>query len=258
MSNKREKIARVGIATKGVVYTIIGVLTAMTAFGQGGKKTGKSGVLDFLSNQSFGQVLLVIIGIGLLAYALFRFYQAFVNSGENDDSGFFKRAGYFISGIIYGYFAYASFTMVGGSGGNSQSRESLISRVLGWSGGEIIIAVVGLILLIKGIREIYKAYSGDYKDRLQNAGLGQKAQDLMLKAGRIGYTARGIVIGVIAYLTLKAAFTGDAGSAGGSKDAFSYVQNEFGSIVMGILALGVAAYGIFQFIKAKYAGVAYT
>lgn len=73
----------------------------------------------------------------------------------------------------------------------------------------------------------------------------------MISSGRVGYTARGLVVGVIAYLTLRAAITYDASKSGGTQDAFNFIQNEFGTIVLGIIAFGTLAFGVFLIIKAS-------
>ena len=65
------------------------------------------------------------------------------------------------------------------------------------------------------------------------------------------YTSRGIVVGVIAYLTVRAAITYDASKSGGTKEAFNFIQNEFGAVVLGVIALGMLAFGLFLIFKAS-------
>ncbi|HKJ78274.1 MAG TPA: DUF1206 domain-containing protein, partial [Prolixibacteraceae bacterium] len=60
------------------------------------------------------------------------------------------------------------------------------------------------------------------------------------------------VVGVIAFLTYKAAFFSSSEQAGGTKDAFSFLQNEFGTVILAIVSIGLMMYGIFLFVKAKY------
>ena len=58
----------------------------------------------------------------------------------------------------------------------------------------------------------------------------------------------------MAFLMFRAAF-----SASGEKvdktQAFGFLQNEFGPIVMGVIATGLIAYGVFMLIKAKYSSL---
>merc|ERR1711916_144304 len=116
-----------GIATKGVVYFLAGILTTMAAIGAGGQKTDSKGVFSFIQNQAFGQVLLAIIALGLAGYVFWRLYQAIAdpeNIGD-DAKGTFTRLGYAISGIVYGTLTYTAVKMItetGSSGGNTKLK----------------------------------------------------------------------------------------------------------------------------------------
>ncbi|WP_047545130.1 DUF1206 domain-containing protein [Psychroserpens sp. Hel_I_66] len=252
MSSKKEMIARLGMGAKGIVYLLIGVLTALAAFGQGGSKSGKDGILKFLAEQSYGKVLLAILGLGLVCYMLYRLYQAFANPKNLDDDakGYFKRVAYGASGVVYGFFAYSALKMAfGGSSGGSGSSSS--SKLLNSDYGNIIAFVIAIILLGKAIYELYVAYSGKYKEDVEHAGIDSDAQSLLIKSGKMGFTARGIVIGIMAYLFFKAGMSNSSGDINRT-DAFNLLQNEFGTIVLGIVAVGVALYGVFMLIKSKY------
>ncbi len=73
MEEKKEKVARFGIASKGFVYTLIGALTFMAAIGRGGSKSDSSDALKYLSGSTFGSILLAItaIRIGIVCFLAF-------------------------------------------------------------------------------------------------------------------------------------------------------------------------------------------
>ena len=107
-----ENIRKIGIITKGVIYSLIGILTFLAAINYRGQVSGKNKVIGFLEQQTFGQILVIIIASGLLLYALWRFYSAFLD-GKNEGSdkkGILKRIGYFISGSIYTLLSISIFT----------------------------------------------------------------------------------------------------------------------------------------------------
>jgi len=253
MSSKKEKFASFGIATKGVVYFIIGGLTTMAAFGYGGKKSGSGTVIDFISKQSFGQILLILLAIGLLGYVFWRWYQAFTNPKdiENNAKGTVKRIAYFISGILYGALAVKAIVTVIGS---NNGGKSFTAKVFESDYATAIVIMIGLGLVGKGIYELYNAYSGKFKKDVQSAGIPHKAEKLVLNAGKVGHTSRGIVAGILGFLFLKTGVTGTADKLS-KTDAFGFIENEFGSIVMGLIALGLVAYGVFMIIKAKYSSL---
>lgn len=254
MNNKEEKFARLGVATKGVVYILIGGLSALAAFGMGGQKTGSSGVLQFLGGQPFGQVLLMITAVGLTGYVFYRFYQAIKDPGGkgNNTKGILIRTGYIGSGLFYGALAVSAVRAVWGSGSSGQNQEGMIAMLLGKSFGQLLVGAVAVVFLIKAIYQLYKAYSGKYRKGIDSASLDVRIERLLMNAGKIGYTSRGIVLGIIAFLTFRAAATANSAQAGGTEDAFSFLQNEFGTVVLLIITLGLLAYGVFLFIQARY------
>lgn len=260
MSSKKEKFARFGIATKGVVYVLIGGLSAMTAFGMGGEKTGSSGVIEFLSTQAFSQVLLVVTAIGLSGYVFYRIYQAIKDphSVGNGAKGILVRLGYAASGLFYGGLAVTAISIVTGTGGSGSgnSNESAVATLLGQSFGQIFVGILAAIFLGKAIFQFYKAYSGKLKEQVDSASLDSRTRDIVLKTGKVGYTSRGLVIGIIAFLTFRAALTASSSEAGGTEDAFQFLQNEFGTIVLLVISLGLLAYGFFMFVKARYSKLA--
>ncbi|MAZ73192.1 MAG: hypothetical protein CMC70_08580 [Flavobacteriaceae bacterium] len=253
MGSKREKFASFGIATKGIVYFIIGVLTTLAAFGYGGEKSSSKTVIDFIAQQSFGKILLVLLSIGLLGYVFWRWYQAFANPNniENNAKGTVKRIAYFISGVLYGALSYIAIQTVLGS---SSENKSFISKIFESEYAITITIIVGIALIGKGIYEFYQAYSGKFKEKVESTSLPAKTQGLILKFGKVGYTSRGIVAGLLGFLFLKAGFANNANKLSKS-DAFGFIENEFGSLILGIVSLGLVGYGLFMMVKAKYSSL---
>jgi hypothetical protein len=258
MSNKKKNFARFGVATKGIVYFLIGGLTALAAFGQGGQKSGSDTALDFIAQQSYGRILLAITALGLIGYVFWRWYQAFADPKNNgtDAKAMVKRVSYFGSGVFYGILAYSALQRAMGNGGSgSGGGNSLFQKMFNSDYAMAFAIIIGVILAGKAIYEFYQAYSGKFREEVDEAGLDPKAQEAVIKSGKVGFTARGIVVAIMAFLMFRAAFSGNMDQVG-KTDAFSYLQNEFGTVVMGIIALGLVAYGVFMMIKAKYSSLA--
>src|SRR4051794_41808151 len=68
-SKQFEWLARAGIATRGVIYAVIGVLAIKLAFGSGGKTTNQQGAFAEIARQPFGKALLIFIAIGVGRHA---------------------------------------------------------------------------------------------------------------------------------------------------------------------------------------------
>ena len=247
---------RFGIATKGFVYVLFGGLTAVAAGGlRGGGSSDSNGALDYLSRSTIGTLVLALTAAGLVAYVFWRFYQAFadIENKGTDKKGLAKRIGYFFSGLIYAFLAFSAFQILFGNGGGSGGgSNSYLARVLSQRYGQIIVGIIALGYLGKALFQIYRAYSGKYKKKISEQHLNDKSRKLLVVSGIAGYTARGIVIGIIAYLIFRAALTDNSDGAGGTGEAFQFLQNEFGTIVLAVIALGLVMYGIFYFMNAKH------
>src|SRR5437879_11631312 len=89
-------LARLGYAVKGIVYLIIGGLALKLAIGHGGAATDQRGALQTIYEQPFGKFLLIIVGVGLVGFALWSFIQAiFDTEGKGTKAkGMLARVGY--------------------------------------------------------------------------------------------------------------------------------------------------------------------
>ncbi len=252
MGNKKQNFARFGVATKGLVYFLIGGLTAFGAFGLGGQKSGSGNALDFISQQIFGKVLLIITAVGLIGYVFWRWYQVFFDPKDmgSDFKAIVKRVSYFISGAFYGFLAFSALKQVMGSSSEGGGNSFLV-KMLDY---KAIAITIGLALLGKAIYEFYQAYSGEFREEVDEAGLSEKAKHLVINAAKVGFTARGIVIAIMSFLMFRTVFSSSSEKVD-KTEAFGFLQNEFGSLVMGIIAIGLIAYGVFMMIKAKYSSL---
>ena len=71
--------------------------------------------------------------------------------------------------------------------------------------------------------------------------------------GRAGYIARGIVFGLIGLFLIGAALHRDAGEARGLDGALvALAQQPVGPWLLGAVAIGLVAYGLFMFAEARY------
>jgi hypothetical protein len=256
-----EKFAQFGLTAKGVVYCLVGILSFMAAFelgGNSGQNSGKSGVFQFIENQPFGKGLLSIVAIGLACYTIWRFLQGFKDTEKKgtDAKGIGIRIRYIYSGLIYGALAYLAAQMVlGNSSGNGggSSRQNLASELLQQPFGQWLVGIVAIGIMITGIYQIYYGLSDKYKKKIQDDGLKNDIAEKIIRMGKIGYVARGIVWLLIGFLFLQAALQSDPEQAGGSSSAFQWLENSsYGSYLLGAVAIGLIFYGLFMFMRAKY------
>merc|ERR1711916_377440 len=171
-----------------------------------------------------------------------------------DAKGTFTRMGYAISGIVYGTLTYTAVKMItetGSSGGNS--KQSLVASILEKSYGPIVVGIIAACLFGKAIYQFYRAYTGKYKNKIKIHQLNHKSKNLVLKAGKFGYAARGVVITIVSYFFFRAAMESNASEVKGKEGAFDFIQqSDWGSILLALVAIGLVGYGFFMIVKARY------
>lgn len=247
-----DKIQTLGLAAKGLVYSIIGALTALVALDMGGEVAGRSEVVHFLQNQPFGNFILYLLSIGILAYVLWRLYTAIADPKRkgSDTKGLAKRFGYLCSAFIYLLFSISIFLSAWGATQNGGTREYYVSQLMEKNYGPSLIALVGLILIGVGIYQMYRGYSGKFLEDL-NPGHGSRASKIK-KVGKYGYMARGVVFGLLGYFVFQAGLMKNAGMVRGIEGAFTFLeQQSYGTYMMGIVALGLLGYGVFTLYASK-------
>lgn len=251
-----HKLARAGYASKGVVYLLLGVLAFMAAFelGNAAADASRGGVFKMVRDAPAGSTLLVILAIGLFCYVAWRLVQAFSPAyGHEHKKG--KRALYFLSGLAYAGVAIAALNMAlgkqGGDSGNSQ--QTLAATLLDRPGGQWLTGIAALIMLGTGIYQLYYGWSEKYRKHVSEGQVHAPHAALLVRSGKIGYIARGLVWIIIAYFLMRAALHANASEAGDTSDAFQFLEGSpMGSYLLGAVGLGFVAYGIFNFLRARY------
>lgn len=252
-----KNLARFGLAAKGMVYLLSGVLALLGALSVGNAKSAdKSGVFSFVYEQPMGKILLAIIAIGLFCYAAWRLVQGIADTEQkgNEFKGLAKRGSYIFRGLLYVVVAvYAGGILLYHTTSNGDSNEKLAGQLMDKPFGQLLVGIVAAIMFISGIVQLYNAFSGKYKKYVQAAQHKSQIAILLIKTGRVGYAARGIVWFIIGWLFLKAAMRSSPEQAGGSADVFQWLQSwDHGDILLAVVAAGLVCYGIFMFLRARY------
>ncbi len=252
-------LARFGYAAKGVVYVIIGVLAVQLAVGQGGKATDQAGALQTIGREPFGQVLLIIIAIGLIGFALWSLIQAvFDTEGEGRKAkGIIARIGYAVVGIAYLVLAFGALGLVTGSSSGPRSStttaQDSTALLLKQPFGVVLVVVLGLVILGVAGYLFYKAYSANFRRHFNLITVRANIRRLIINVGRFGYAALGVVFTLIGIFLVVAAVEHNPHQAKGLDAALKTLAHEpLGSLLLIIVALGLIAYGIYSFVEARY------
>jgi hypothetical protein len=254
-------LARLGYGAKGVVYLIIGWLAVQVAIGSGGKTTDQRGALQVISEQPFGKFLLVLVIIGLIGFAIWCFLQAwFDTEGKGSDiKGIIGRLGYAITGVSYAILAFGAFQLVTRAGSSNATKSTTAStqdvtaQLLNQSWGVAAVVILGLIVLGIACYMFVKAFTAKFQRRLALTGLSAQLRKGVIFLGRFGYAALGVVFSIIGIFLVVAAVQHNPHEAKGLDSALqTLAQQPFGPFLLGIVALGLVAYGVYSFVEARY------
>ncbi len=254
-------LARLGYGAKGVVYLIIGWLAVQVAIGIGGKTTDQRGVLQIISEESFGKFLLALVTIGLIGFAIWCFLQAwFDTEGKGSDlKGIIGRVGYAVTGVSYAILAFGAFQLVTRKGTSSASKSTTAStqdvtaQLLNHFWGVAVVVLLGLIVIGLACYLFANAYTADFQRRLVLTGLSTQVRRGVVFLGRFGFAALGVVFSIIGIFLIVAAVQHNPHEAKGLDSVLrTLVQQPFGPLLLGIVALGLVAYGVYSFVEARY------
>lgn len=248
-----RKFSRIGMASKGFVYFFVGALTLISALTGSSSISGKSGVVDFLKEQPFGNAIVIFLSIGLFGFVCWRIIQVLKNP-EGDSFG--HCLAYCISGGFYAFFASSILYKTFVSNNSSGTKENIISQLLASTWGSIVVALIIIALLIKAFFQFKKSFGKEFKEKLKISDFKGEAERIIKYLGVIGYFSRGIVVLTMAFLFGKALLMNDASKSGGTKEAFQLLDSSpSSSIILIIISAGLALYGLFMIAKAKYKAI---
>ena len=255
-----ERGGRFGLATKGFSYILVAVIALKVAVGGGGQTESREGALKTLSDEPFGWLLLVLVALGFASYAMWRFAVAILDrDAEGDDTkGIGKRLGDFGKGVLYAALAVVTFSIVvGGSGGGGSGEEDeATAAALDLPLGRWIVGAIGVAIVGAGLFNAYRALSGSFRDELREERMSGAEQGWYTAFGVVGHLARGIVFGLIGIFVVRAAWQYDPEEAIGLDGALDKLAGEaYGAFLLGAVALGLAAYGLFCLVQARYRDV---
>lgn len=252
------KIGRAGWFAKGVVYCIAGVLAlsiaakasgwADTTSTTGNQEASPIGAIKTVAGSGGGTVLLWLLAIGMLLYAAWRVVSALLPGGT-DAKAMAHRIGYIASAVMYVTFAFSAIMLArhASEKPNGNTKVTDISSTIMTNGlGRVLIGAIGVIVIGVGLYRMSKGFKLDMEDELDMSGASPGWRRWIERLGAVGEVGRGVGFSLVGFFLLRAAVRYDPNDATGLDGALRrLVLESWGLVIVVIVGIGFAAYGIF-------------
>lgn len=240
---------QVGLVSYGVVHLLIAWIALRLAWGSaGGKAASQQGALKTLAGEPGGQLLLWVVAVGFAALTLWQLTEAVWGHRHRDGAGrVVKRLASLGKAVMYAYLGVtAGRTAAGASSGGGTDGPT--ARLMGMTGGRLLVAAVGLAVIGVGIYLVVKGLARRFTDDLEPEATSGRPGSLVVVAGAVGYAVKGVALGIVGALFVWAAWTYDPQKAGGLDAALTTLLDApVGRWLLSAAAVGIGCFGLYCF-----------
>jgi len=249
-------LARAGMVAQGTMYLLVGGLAIELALGLGGKTADQRGALHTLADEWYGLAALLALAVGFAGYALWRFAVAVLGEKieSEEDVGVGKRLLYVARAVLYASLCYSALALaLSHGGGTSNKEDKATATVFDWPAGRWPVGAAGLAIVGYGLWNGYRALSRNFEKDLKVEQMSGGERRLVCAVGRAGFAARGVVFTLIGIFVVKAALEYDPKEPVGLDGALQRLSEQpYGSALLGTVAAGLIAFGVFSLARARY------
>jgi hypothetical protein len=255
-SRTLARFARAGFAAKGIVYLVIGSLAVMAAAGSGGDTTDARGALHVIGDRGPGRWLLALMGAGLVGFALWSVVVAALDAEDrgSDPKGWALRAGRAVRGLFYGALGLESLRIVlhrATTGGGGAAHWSARAMAMPW--GRWLVVAGGLGVMAYALYQFWRGARKNLRKHLRLGGDEAAVGAWVMRLARFGIVARGLVFLFMGWFLVRAGMERDAGRVGGVDASLAAMAAQsYGPILLGVVAVGLIAYGLWELANARY------
>ena len=251
-----QRWTRFGYATRGTIFTLVGLLALRVALGWGGSTHGSRGALREIGRGPFGQILLLLTSAGLTGYVVWRFTQAILDPGfdAHGARGIARRLAFAGSGLFYALLAFTAAQLAFGAIiWDSGSREEWTAWLLSFPLGDWLVALIGAVIVGVGLHAIYRGYTAQFMELYRPEKMSPAQQKIAKYAGKAGLSALGMTLLIIGGLLIQGGFQMNPSKATGIGGALNVLATQsHGPYLLGVAAVGFMAYGLHCFILGRF------
>lgn len=254
-----SRLVRLGFFAKGLIYSLIGLLAFRLAFGiRGGQIVDASGALRTLLRQPFGQIVLIVLGVGILGYAAYYIFEALVDVRRQGGGirGWTNRSLTVIKGGAYGTIGLEALRLVFISRSPSGDAEGTARTVMQFPLGDWFLILVGIGVAVYGVMQLKMTWDGRFDDDI-DVPRARREMPWLLPFARFGIGARSIIIVLMGATLVLAGLEHRPSDADGYRESLITILSQpFGAWLLGAVGAGLMCFGVFQLFHVRYARIA--
>lgn len=250
-----RSLGRAGYLSIGLVYLLVGLLALRVAAGPGGENPDQSSALQQILAAPFGRALLGLIAVGLFGYLIWRLIDAVADLRDKGDEpdGLGARAAHALGGLAYGALGVEAARLALGAGAGQGGQQEWTARLMSLPLGRWLVGLAGLAVIAVGLYQLYKGWARRFREDLAYGRLSDGERRLVDPVGVAGHLAHGIVLGLTGGFLVQAALSFSPDQARGLGGALDELARQpYGPWLLGLTALGLAAYGLYKIVEARY------
>jgi hypothetical protein len=254
-----EAVARVGLVAYGVVHLLIGWLALQVARGADGADADQTGALQTVAGSPGGLLLLWLIGLGLLALALWQGGEVLLWWRGLLDRGHRRRTALVCARCLAKAAVYA---VLGGTavlfavGADYEADErlrELTGETLEIPAGPVLVGGVATGVVAVGLYSLLRGATGGFMKDIDLPAAPDRWEPVIEVVGRIGYVAKGAAFALVGVLLWRAATSADVATATGLDGAMTAIAGVgAGPWLLTAVAAGFAAFGVYALARARY------
>ena len=252
-------LAKAGFTARGVMYVLIGIIAIEIAVNGSHQQADRTGAVHLVARTAFGSLILWLLVIGFAGMTLWRLSEAAWGSPEADGRKASKRLGnlaraVFYAAVTFGILKYA--LGVGQPNSSDTQSQDLTAAAMKYQGGQVIVALAGVVVVAAGLYVIYRAYKLKFLKHLRMGSASPRTRKVVTRLGQIGGIARGLVFGTIGVFLVIAAKDANPRQAKGIDSALrALAHTPLGPWLLVIVAIGLMMFGAYSWCEARWRAV---
>ena len=252
-------LARAGLAARGVMYVLIGIIAVQIAVTGSRQQADRTGAIRLVAHTPFGLVLLWLLVVGFAGMTLWRLAEAIWGASGPDGQKAATRLASLARAVLYGFVTYGILEYALGIGqptsSDKQSRD-LTATALHHPGGQEIVGIAGAVTIIAGLVTTYRAYQRSFLKHLNLATARPATRKAVTRLGQVGGIARGVVFATVGVFLIVAAWDASPRQAKGIDSALrALAHTPLGPWLLAVVALGLVIFGVYSWCESRWHAV---